>query len=254
MIITLLTDFGTSDTFVAEMKGVILSINPSVTIVDITHEVEPFNILDGAIKLGSVIKYFPRGSIHIAVVDPGVGSLRKPIIIKTERVYLVGPDNGIFSLALREEKIMSIHEITIPVKGPTFHGRDIFAPAGARLSNGEPPGLFGREIKEFVKIELPEPLFENKGFIKGQVIIIDRFGNAISNIRAEHLISNKALVKVSGRYIPIFNYYKEAEGFEAGAIINSSGYLEIFRYKGSVADEWNIKKGDLVEVSLEGGR
>lgn len=254
-IITLTTDFGTRDTFVAEMKGVILSINPSVTIIDMTHEIEPFDIIDAALKLGSAVKYFPPGTIHIAVVDPGVGSPRRPIIIKTESYYFVGPDNGIFTLALENEKNLSIYEITIPVKGPTFHGRDLFAPVGARLSLGEPPDVIGREIMELTKIEFPEPEvlpFQDKNFIKGKVIIIDRFGNAITNIKADLLSSNKFRVTLSGREIPVFNFYREAEGFPGGAVINSSGYLEIFKYRGSAATEWNIKRGDSVEVILEG--
>ncbi len=252
-VITLTTDFGTKDTFVAELKGVILSINPSALIVDITHEIEPFNILEAAIKLSSASKYFPSGSIHMAVVDPGVGSLRRPIVIHTERGFYVGPDNGILSLAVRDQVIDGVYEIRtseFKIAGPTFHGRDIFAPVSARLSAGVAPEALGRPINDFVRLSLPEPEFMDKG-IKGKVIIIDRFGNAITNVRGEALGTKSFRVIVSGREIPLFNYYKEAEGLTAGALINSSGYLEIFQYRGSAAESLNIKIQDPVEVLIE---
>ncbi|MFN3740972.1 MAG: S-adenosyl-l-methionine hydroxide adenosyltransferase family protein [Thermodesulfovibrionales bacterium] len=250
MIITLLTDFGNTDTFVAEMKGVILSINPTVTIVDITHEIEPFNIIEGAMKLSSAERYFPQGTIHLAVVDPGVGSSRKGIIIKTEKALFVGPDNGILSLAVKDYSRKEIYEITLPVSGgSTFHGRDLFAPVAARLSKGESPESMGRTIEEFVKITLPEPVIE-KNRIKGEVVIIDRFGNAITNIN-EHILGNRRFrVRIKSKEIPLFKFYKEA-GKRPGALINSSGYLEIFKYRASLSKALNIKLYDKVEVLFE---
>ncbi len=258
MIITLTTDFGTRDTFVAELKAVILSINPSVTIVDITHEIEPYNILEAAIKIGSATRYFPSGTIHIGVVDPGVGSSRRPLIIKTDRAFYVGPDNGIFSLAVKGQEVQGIYEIIHDKSiGPTFHGRDLFAPVAARLSLGEEAGILGRKVEDFLKIHLPEPVIE-KNRIKGEVIIIDRFGNAITNIRSENIMA-KISPRTSGRLsvnlrdhkLRVFHHYKEAEGHKAGALINSSGYLEIFKYMGSAVEELGLKRGDTVEVIIE---
>jgi len=251
MIITLTTDFGIRDTFVAEMKGVILSINPSVTIVDITHEIEPYNILEAAIKLASATRYFPSHTIHIAVIDPGVGSPRRPIILKTERAFYVGPDNGVFSMVMKNEKVLSFYEITIKLPySRTFHGRDLFAPVAARLSLGEDPEVMARPIEEIVEIKIPEPFKEPKRIV-GHVIIIDRFGNAITNITDKDIGTDRFKVKVGEKSIEVFNYYKEAEGLEAGAIINSSGYLEIFKYRGSIMSDLGLKIGDRVEVHIE---
>lgn len=249
MIITLLTDFGTRDTFVAEMKGVILCINSSVTIVDITHEIEPFNITEGAIKLSSVVRHFPQGTIHMAVVDPGVGSSRRGIILKTEKGFFVGPDNGLLSLTVREHSIEGIYEITLPVKGSTFHGRDVFAPVAARLSRGEPPEAMGRRIEDFVRLSIPEPVIDKEKII-GEVIIIDRFGNAITNIN-EGILGNRPFrVRMKNKTIPVFKFYKEA-GRKTGTLINSSGYLEIFKYQSSAQKAMNIKLYDRVEVLIE---
>ncbi len=262
MIITLTTDFGTRDTFVAELKAVILSINPSVTIVDITHEIEPYNILEAAIKLGSATRYFPSGTIHIGVVDPGVGSPRRPLIIKTDRAFYVGPDNGIFSLAVKGQEVQGIYEIIHDKAiGPTFHGRDLFAPVAVRLSLGEEAGILGRKVEDFLKLHVPEPVID-KNRIRGEVIIIDRFGNAITNIRLEDLLAKQGSkvgatacrpfsVNVRGHKLKVFPHYKEAEGHKAGVLINSSGYLEIFQYMGSAVEELGLKRGDTVEVNIE---
>jgi S-adenosylmethionine hydrolase len=261
MIITLTTDFGTRDTFVVELKAVILSINPSVTIVDITHEIEPYNILEAAIKLGSATRYFPSGTIHIGVVDPGVGSSRRPLIIKTDRAFYVGPDNGIFSLAVKGQEVQGIYEIIHDKSiGPTFHGRDLFAPVAARLSLGEEAGILGRKVEDFLKLPVPEPVID-KNRIRGEVIIIDRFGNAITNIRLEDLFRKEGSkvgatyrlfsVNVRGHKLKVFQHYKEAERHKAGALINSSGYLEIFQYMGRAVEELGLKRGDTVEVNIE---
>ncbi|MCX7793444.1 MAG: SAM-dependent chlorinase/fluorinase [Thermodesulfovibrionales bacterium] len=249
MVITLLTDFGIKDTFVAEMKGVILSINPSATVVDITHEIEPFNITEAAIKLATAVRYFPRGTVHLAIVDPGVGSQRGPIIIKTERACFVGPDNGVLSLAVKEDLTKDIYEITLPVRGYTFHGRDLFAPVAARLSKGEPPELVGRKIDGFTSLSFPEPAVARKK-IKGEVIVIDRFGNAITNINSSILGDRRFRVRIKKKEIPVFRFYMEA-GNRVGALINSSGYLEIFKYRSSAQKALDIKLRDKVEVLIE---
>ncbi|MBI5328208.1 MAG: SAM-dependent chlorinase/fluorinase [Deltaproteobacteria bacterium] len=158
-IITLLTDFGTQDGYVGAMKGAILSINPSATIVDISHQIPPQDIMAGAFVLSQAAPFFPRNTIHIAVVDPGVGGKRKPILVQTDRCFFVGPDNGIFGIALQREKIrQKIHLINkdyfLNRISHTFHGRDIFSPVGAYLSKGFDPSVFGKRIRAITKLNL----------------------------------------------------------------------------------------------------
>jgi hypothetical protein len=184
--ISLLTDFGLADNFVAVMKAVILKINPDAKIIDICHNIEPYDILGAGFILESSYKYFPKGTVHLVVVDPGVGSKRKAILVKTEDYFFLGPDNGIFSLALKNQKIDKIIQVTNsqyflkPVSN-TFHGRDIFAPVAAWISKGVKLENLGSKIIKIKEIDLPQPqIFKNK--LIGEIIYIDRFGNLISNI------------------------------------------------------------------------
>ncbi|HUK81543.1 MAG TPA: SAM-dependent chlorinase/fluorinase, partial [Verrucomicrobiae bacterium] len=197
-IIALTTDFGSSDWFVGSMKGVILGINPQVTIVDLTHEIPAGDIRAGAFALAASYKCFPRLTVHCAVVDPGVGSERAPIAVKSADYFFVGPDNGVLSYALAQEKVREVRRLDNdeyfrkPVSH-TFHGRDIFAPAAAHLSNGVPMNSLGSEVNEFVRVAWPQVNIDG-GVTHGQVIYIDRFGNCITNISS--VASN---VRVAGR-------------------------------------------------------
>ncbi len=262
-LITLTTDYGMRDAFTASIKGVILKINPQVQIIDISNEIAPQDIWEAAFTLKSSYTYFPKGTIHLAVVDPGVGGGRRPIIAVTESYYFVGPDNGIFSLIYQEAERLRVHHITSshyfqPSPGPTFHGRDVFAPVAAWLSKVIPSGNFGDELTDFVRLNVPTPKRSATG-IDGHVVHIDRFGNVITNITFKDI---KSLVpdgegtftlnvSVAGREIRgLKRFYAEAAAGEAGAIINSSGYLEVFVYKQNARTALSVKRGDVVRLML----
>ena len=190
-VITLTTDFGTRDWFVGTMKAVILGILPRAKVVDITHEIPPGDIRAGAFALMASCRYFPRGTVHVAVVDPGVGSQRQAIAVQTARRFFVGPDNGVLSWGLALEKIKTIRllenrQYFLQPVSRTFHGRDIFAPVAAHLSRGLSASRLGRELKDFVRV--PWPLTtKQRGEVQGEIVHIDRFGNAITDIEAERV-------------------------------------------------------------------
>jgi len=190
-VITLTTDFGTGDWFVGTMKGVIASLAPGTRVVDLTHDVPPGDIRSGAFALAASHRFFPKGAIHLAVVDPGVGSGRKAIAVQTAKAVFVGPDNGVLSWALAKEKIRAIHALEneayfLQPVSPTFHGRDVFAPVAAHLSRGVPIRKFGPALKDFVRLDWPEPR-ARRGRIEGEVVYVDRFGNAITNLESRLL-------------------------------------------------------------------
>src|SRR4030043_1300706 len=191
-IITLLTDFGLKDPYVASMKGVILSINPQCTLVDITHQVSPHDIREGAFILAQTYSTFPKGTIHLAVVDPGVGSARKPILIVTKNYFFVGPDNGLFAFAVKRETLKQVVVLTnqkffLSEISSTFHGRDIFAPVATYLSLGVKPESFGPSIKSWHEISFPDPAMK-QGNLIGEIVHIDTFGNLVCNIDYKNLL------------------------------------------------------------------
>lgn len=235
-IITLTTDFGTDDGFVGSVKGVILSINPGASIVDISHTVNPYDILGGAFVLYQAYSYFPENTIHIAVVDPGVGSKRQAIIIETDKHTFVGPNNGIFSLVLKNEKPKKIISLTneeyfLNDVSNTFHGRDIFAPVAARLSLGETVSNFGDELEKIETTDWGEPLrIENR--LEGIVLHIDRFGNLITNISVEDILSfskgSSIQIQVGEKTIKgLSKTYSDGKKGEPIALISSINLLEI---------------------------
>jgi S-adenosyl-L-methionine hydrolase (adenosine-forming) len=260
--ITLLTDYGNRDSFVAAMKGVIIRTNPEARIIDITHEIAPQDIWESAFTLAGAYQHFPKGTIHLAVVDPGVGSGRRPIIVVTESYYFVGPDNGLFSLIYQDAERLRVHHITaghyfIANPGPTFHGRDVFAPVAAWLSKGIPSGNFGEEVTNFVRLNVPA-VKRNDAGIEGHVVHIDRFGNLITNITFKDLQpflpedggTGAAVVSVGGREIRgLKRFYAEAAPGEPGAIINSNGHLEIFLFRQNARTTLGIKRGEAVRIS-----
>ena len=260
-IITLLTDFGTRDYFVGSMKGVILDICSEAKIIDISHEVQPQNILEAAFLLKSTYGWFPKGTIHIVVVDPGVGSGRKPLLAVTHNAFFLAPDNGILSWIYCEEDPVYVYEMTtsryfLKSPGPTFHARDIFAPAAAWLARGIAHTGFGPEIKEYTKIEFPRPSWEGKRSIKGHVLYIDRFGNLITDITTTELdqslkAGKTPTVKIKGTFLPgLKRYYAEGEPGEPNALVNSSGHLEIYCYLAYAADILKVSTGEKVTVSF----
>ena len=241
-VITLLTDFGTADYFVGAVKGAILSVNPAAIIADITHEIPSQDIAAGAFTLLAVYKTFPAGTIHVAVVDPGVGSARRPIIVSANEQFFVGPDNGLFTYIYDREPSRRIFHVTSdryfrPSPSTTFHGRDIFAPLAAALSTGVAPEEFGAEIDDEVRLpSLETPL---------RIVHIDRFGNCITNITHQ---SGKQLV-INGRTITEFRqFYGEGDDKSLFAIWGSAGFLEISVNGGSAAKVLDAKRGD--EVSF----
>lgn len=253
-IITLTTDFGYKDPFIGEMKGVILSINPSAAIVDIIHEIEPHDIEHAAFIIGTSHKYFPLGTIHVVVVDPGVGSERRAIAAEAGGHYFIGPDNGIFSYVLssaKEPKAVHLTEekYMLDRESPTFQGRDVFAPVAAWLSRGTKIDEFGSAIEDCRLFEIPLPTVE-KDKITGRVIYIDRFGNAIANIKHSDLsvFGEKFAIEVKGMVVHPLKFYSQADDKDLHCLINSSGYLELFVNTGSASGEFSIRKGEKVEA------
>ena len=244
-IITLTTDFGTRDGFAGQMKGVILGINPSVRLIDVTHDIRPFSVMEGALVLKGLSRYFPPETIHVGIVDPGVGSGRRNMVLRAERHYYVGPDNGLFSWILCSDKQWEAREIqnpdfTLPDPHPTFHGRDVFAPVAAHLSTGKDFASVGPVLDHPVVLSVP-PVIQTPGGIEGRIIHIDRFGNLFSNIE-ERLLTRtvKTIEAGNTRINGISRFFSEAPEGVAVAVINSFGLLEIAVNRGEAASALGI--------------
>jgi S-adenosylmethionine hydrolase len=260
-VISLLSDFGGKDPYVAEMKAVIRSISPQAHIVDITHQIEKFDIRMGAYVLASAAPYFPPKTVHVAVVDPGVGTKRRPIIVETSRSLYVGPDNGLLMLAAHKEHVTNVYHIDNPdymlsKVSKTFHGRDIFAPAAAHLAQGTTPSDFGPAINDYVIPEFAKPQQRNGGLL-GEVLHIDDFGNIVSNISAEDLKKmgfhegNSLLVRLGNKNLTIrfCSAYGEVPSGTPLALIGSSNFLEAAVNQGSASRIFGAKVGDAFHVS-----
>ncbi len=255
-IITLTTDFGTKDWFVGTMKGVALGINPAARLVDLTHEIAQGDIRAGAFTVAVSYRYFPKGTVHLVVVDPGVGSARKAIAAKTANYHFVGPDNGVLSWALAREKVLAIHELRNKAffLGPlsrTFHGRDLFAPVAAHLCRGVPIGEFGPAVDDFIRI--PWPGMKQAGNeIHGEVVYIDRFGNAITNIEAavveRHCSARVEVLRAGKRICDLGDFYGAVPLGKPVAVIGSSGFLEIAVNGGSAAKALKLELGSGITV------
>jgi S-adenosylmethionine hydrolase len=253
-IITLTTDFGTQDGYVGAVKGVIKRINPQAEIVDVTHEIEPFDVLGAAFALNSFYRFFPRGTIHLVVVDPGVGGRRQPLLIKSEDFFFVGPDNGILSFLFRDERIteiivLSAQQYFLNEISHTFHARDVFAPVAAYLSLGVDVNEFGKPAKECLKLNIEEPKRTGTGLV-GEVIHVDRFGNLITNIPVRS-IQNKRIAKivVANREVARMSQsYFKIPLRKIGAIVGSSGLIEIAMNQGSAAKVLKARIGSRVNA------
>lgn len=256
-IISLLTDFGLDDNYVGVMKAVILNINPDAKILDLTHNIKRHNKLEAAFLLKGSFRYFPKGTIFLVVVDPGVGSKRKAIIIKTKNYTFIGPDNGVLSLALKETRIDRIIEITnkryfLKPISDTFHGRDIFSPVSGFLSKGEPLENFGKEIKGFKDLEIPEVKIKDNGLF-GEIIYIDHFGNLISNIGKDIFYDfiDKKKFKIHFKkevFEKTNKGYAEVNTGEPLIIFGSFNNLEISINRGSALSYFKAKEKDKIEV------
>lgn len=241
------------------MKAAILSLSPDTTIIDVTHEIPHFNIRMGAYVLASAAPYFPEGTIHVAVVDPSVGTRRRPILVQTQHSFFIGPDNGLLILAAERQGTRSIREITnkrlmLPQVSSTFHGRDVFAPASAHLANGVAAAEFGPEIRDAVKPDFAK-VTRREGVLLGEVLHVDNFGNIITNISTKDVarirVSGVFNVKLSAQELTLkfCKTYGEAKPQEPLALIGSHGYLEISLNQGSFAEKFKAKPGDKIQFS-----
>ena len=275
-VITMTTDFGAKEAYVASMKGIILTVNPEATIVDICHSIEPQNILQGAFILSTVYHYFPQGTIHVVIIDPDVGSQRRAIILRTPSAFFVAPDNGVLSYVvddfcpvsdgikksasfkLERRKIDSTLEAVIitnpefwrqPVS-TTFHGRDIFAPVAAYLCSGVPLAEFGEGTDYVYAFPLLRPHYDADDSLIGCVIHIDNFGNLITNIKNNELPHREITVAIGENLIQgISQFYSQEDGLMT--LIGSSGYLEIALRDGDAAAFLGTKVGDKVKLSFK---
>ena len=261
-IITLTTDFGNVDHYVGALKGVICNIYPYSKIVDITHNISPQNISQANYVIENAYRYFPQRTIHVCVIDPGVGGSRKPILIETKNYYFIGPNNGIFTSVLEQEDVVHVIELTKEqywlhdIKGTvstssTFHGRDIFAPIAAHLAKGIAVKDFGESLNKDELVKLPVVNCERNGKkCVGLVKYIDHFGNIITNI-PDSFLSQKIQGKIKGTdFKGMYLCYTEGELNKLASIKSSNGYLEIFVNKGSAAKVTNAKIGDKVEIKF----
>lgn len=258
-IVTLLTDFGLQDAYVSSMKGVLLSINPDLAIVDISHEVPKFDVRRAALILAQAAPFFPEGTVHMAIVDPGVGTSRKPLVIETNRFIFVGPDNGILSLAAEKDGVrrqfqMEEGRYVLPERSSTFAGRDLFAPIAAHISRGVPLKRLGKELRSFRRISIHKPLSSNRS-IRGEVLIIDSFGNLITNIDGSLLRGIKRggiiAIEVDGKALrlPFLHAYGEVPRGNPLALIGSIGLLEIGSNRCSMAERLRgVKEGSRVLI------
>jgi S-adenosylmethionine hydrolase len=262
-VVTLLTDFGDRDYFVASMKGVILGVNPQARIVDLSHQVTPHNIEEAAYLLKSAYHYFPEGTVHVAVVDPGVGTTRRPLLATSSRYHFLAPDNGLLTHVLNDEVGVEVRQIEnkqyrLDSEGATFDGRDLFAPCAGWLTRGQQPGSYGRLVQDYVKLPLSQPEIRG-GVLRGRIMYIDRFGNVISNLTRYHLREIAGVTKTSVEDLRIrlgmitttglAANYQGGETDVPHALINSNGQIEVFLKEGSAAKALNVTVGDAIEVS-----
>jgi hypothetical protein len=252
-LITLTTDFGASDYFVGAMKGAILAVNPDAHLVDITHEIPAQDIEAGAFTLFAAHQTFPAGAIHLAVVDPGVGSARRAIAAMTEKYFFVAPDNGLLSFIYDAEPSIKVFDITNecffrhPVS-TTFHGRDVFAPIAGALSRGVAPAELGEEITDFVRFEIKKPRTIDENTIEAEIFHIDRFGNCLVNLKRgdlpQHFLERGFRVETTGAEIQrLQKFYAEAnETGELFIIFGSAGFLELIAFRDSAAKKLGVEK------------
>ncbi len=257
-IITLTTDFGLSDHYVGTMKGVILGIARDAQILDISHEVAPFEVMDGAFTIAQAYPFFPKGSVHVVVVDPGVGSARRPVLAEAAGQFFIAPDNGVLTMMYERErhKVRAITNESFFLPGPsrTFHGRDVFAPCAAWLAGGRRPAEFGKLIRDYVQLGVLKPQRVGKRVWSGTVIRVDRFGNLITNLHVDEFgdIRKRSFELSVGlrRVGRLCSTYAEAGAEEFFAIVGSSGYIEVSLNQGSAAKQMGCGAGAPVELTF----
>jgi S-adenosyl-L-methionine hydrolase (adenosine-forming) len=261
-LVTLTTDFGLDDHFVGTMKGVMLNINPSLTFVDICHRIQSYDLLDGALTVALSYAYFPPETVHLVIVDPGVGSARRPIVAASQNYKFVAPDNGVLSLIYQRESNLEVRHATAerhflhPVSN-TFHGRDIFAPLAGWLSSGTEMDQLGRIITDYITLSVPKPERVSEGQVRAAVLKVDKFGNLITNVTPEdvpELFSSSSLpfrITVQEHKITrMYSSYSMGKASELFVILGSSGFLEICRNLGSAADALQATRGTEVKINV----
>lgn len=252
MIITLTTDFGVRDSFVGTMKGVILGIAPTVQIVDLTHGIAAGDVRGGAFALMTARPFFPPGTIHVAVIDPGVGSARKAVAIRTDRAVFIGPDNGVLSWAVKELDPLEIRsvensDVFLPQVSNTFHGRDLFAPAAAWLAAKREFCELGPELTHFQRTDWPNPIRVQEGW-KAEVIHVDTYGNAITAFPAVRTNGVQSVLLPGRKRIPFERFYAAVPRGNPVAVIGSSGFVEIAINQGDAARELSLRTGSEVII------
>jgi hypothetical protein len=259
-IVTLTTDFGGADHFVGTMRGVILGVNPAARVVDLCNAVNSFDVLDGALTIAQAYRYFPADTVHLVVVDPGVGSARRPLLVTTARHFFIAPDNGVLSLVMEQEERVSVRHITsahyfLQPLSNTFHGRDVFAPCAGWMSKGVEAEKFGDEITDYVRFSLPKPKTIAEHTLKGAVLKVDKFGNLITNLTPENapvVFAANAQCKITvgqAAVAGIRNAYAEGGVGELFGVLNSMGFLEIACNRGAAAHVAKVGRG--AEVLVE---
>jgi S-adenosylmethionine hydrolase len=260
LIITFLTDFGARDYFVGALKGAALAVNPRAVLVDLTHEIAAQDILEGAFTLLAAYEAFPPGTVHVAVVDPGVGSARRPLAVAAGAHLFVGPDNGLFSYVCERERDVRVFHLTNerffrPAVSRTFHGRDIFAPVAGALAQGLALEELGPQITDYVRLPALTPNRQPDGSLRASIIHVDRFGNCVTNItRAELLAETGAWLQVGAHRIERFRrFFVEGDAGEVFAIWGSAGFLELAARCASAAALLGVERGQPVRVHLAEG-
>jgi S-adenosylmethionine hydrolase len=259
-VVTLLTDFGDRDYFVASMKGVILNINPQARVVDLTHQIAPQQVEEAAYVLQACYHYFPDGTVHVAVVDPGVGTSRRALLVTTSRHYFLAPDNGVLTPIIENETGVEVRAIEnrqyrLDAEGATFDGRDLFAPSAAWLTRGQSPGSYGRLVRDAVKLPTVAPAWQD-GALVGQIVYVDRFGNLISNLTPLHVKEVQGAHRHSGLAVRIAGVSIDglSRSYDAGAagqlhaLINSNGQVEVFVKNGNAAAQLAVGRGERIAL------
>ena len=258
-IITLTTDFGTSDHFVGVMKGVILGIQPAAQLIDISHGVQPYEIADGAFTIAQAYRYFPKKTIHVVVVDPGVGSARRPLLAEIAGQYFVAPDNGVLSMVFARESAIRVRHVTnerlfLHPVSRTFHGRDVFSPVAAHLASGKTPAQFGKRIEDYIRASFDKPAHTGKHTWVGTILKADHFGNLATNFHIDafpqfrtHAFALNAGVQIIARLALTFS---ECDPGELFAVVGSSGYIEIAASQASAAEALGCGPGSPVELTI----
>lgn len=261
-IITLTTDFGTRDHFVGAMKGVLLAVNPDAVLIDISHDVASYSIIDGAFTIGHAYSYFPIDTIHLVVVDPGVGGDRRALLVQAGKHYFIGPDNGVFSFVYEREERVTVRHIVAehyflqPVSR-TFHGRDVFSPVAAWLAKGIDPSKFGPEITDYKRFAGLTPQMVGENGARGLVLKADKFGNLVTNFSVTEFpqftrtIAPQFRMDIAGKQITTLrDTFGEGAAGEVFAVVGSTGYLEVVCNRGSAARQLNIGAGAAVTLTF----